>query len=304
MDRHVNPWRGLALGTLGVLIFSLTLPMTRIAVAELDAAFVALGRAVIAGVCAAGVLAATRAPRPTRAQWRGLACVSAGVVFGFPLLSSWAMRHVPAAHGAVVNGLLPIATALCAMWFARERPGAAYWACALAGSALVTAFALRHGTARIGTGDWAMLGAVAAGGIGYAAGGRLAQTMGGVNVICWALVLSLPLLAPLAAWRAFEAGIAASPRAWLGFGYTAVMSQLIGFFFWYRGLALGGVARVGQVQLLQPFLTVLFAAWVASEPLEASTLAFAAAVIATVAIGQRARIRTAPPAPGAAAERV
>lgn len=303
MNHHVNPWRGLALGTLGVLIFSLTLPMTRIAVAELDAAFVALGRAVIAGVCAAAVLAVTRAPWPGPEQWGGLACVSAGVVFGFPLLSSLAMRHVPAGHGAVVNGLLPLATALCAMWLARERPSAAYWACALAGSALVTTFALRHGVDRIGTGDWAMLAAVAAGGIGYAAGGRLAQTMGGVNVICWALVLSLPLLAPLAAWRVIEAGIAASPRAWLGFGYTAIMSQLIGFFFWYRGLALGGVARVGQVQLLQPFLTVLLAGWVASEPLEADTLAFAAAVIATVAIGQRARIRTAPRAQGAAVAR-
>ncbi len=149
-----------------------------------------------------------------------------------------------------------------------------------------------------------MLAAVAAGGFGYAAGGRLAQTMGGVNVICWALVVSLPLLAPLAAWRAIEAGVAASPRAWLSFGYTAVMSQLIGFFFWYRGLAQGGVARVGQVQLLQPFLTVLFAAWVASEPLEASTLAFAIAVIATVAIGQRTRVRHAPPADAAGSRRL
>lgn len=278
------------LGLVGVVVFSMTLPMTRLAVAGLDAGFVAFGRAAVAAVAAAVLLMAWRAPWPTAAQWRSLVVVAAGIVLGFPYFSSLAMRDVPAAHGAIVVGLLPLATAVCAAWFARERPSAGFWACAIAGSALVIGFALRQGGG-FAWGDGWMLAAVVAGAVGYAEGGRLSQTMGGTRTICWALVVSLPVVLPLAGWRATVTDWQVPASAWGGFAYVALMSQLIGFFFWYAGLARGGVARVGQVQLVQPFLTVLFAALVVGEPLEAATLVFALAVIATVAIGRRAAVR-------------
>lgn len=288
-------WQAAAWGLLGTAVFSLTLPMTRLAVAGLDAGLVGLGRAAVAGLLAALLLRRLRPPWPQRAQWRLLACVSGGVVLGFPVLSTIAMRQVPASHGAVIIGLLPLGTALCATWMSRERPSAAFWACAAAGSALVAAFALRDGVGAIGPGHAAMLAAVVAGALGYAAGGQLARTIGGVQVICWALVATLPLTLPLTLWRAVDHGLAASPQAWAGFAYVAVMSQLVGFFFWYRGLAIGGTARIGQIQLLQPFLTVLAASWIVAEPLDAATVAFALAVVATVALSRRAAVRSARP---------
>ena len=281
---------GLLLGLAGVTIFSMTLPMTRLAVAGLDAGFVAFGRATVAAVAAGLLLVAWRAPLPTAVQWRSLVVVAAGIVLGFPYFSSLAMRDVPAAHGAIIVGLLPLATAVCAAWFARERPSLGFWACAVAGSALVIGFALREGGG-FAVGDGWMLAAVAAGAVGYAEGGRLSQTLGGARTICWALVVALPLVLPLAGWRAAVTDWQVPISAWVGFFYVALMSQLVGFFFWYGGLARGGVARVGQVQLVQPFLTVLFAVWFVGEALEPATLVFAVAVIATVALGRRTAVR-------------
>lgn len=277
---------GLLLGLLGVLAFSLTLPMTRVAVAELDAAFVAFGRMALAGVIAAGWLLATRAPLPRRAQWAPLAWASLGIVFGFPLLSSLAMRTMPASHGAIVNGLLPFTTALFAAWLYRDRPGVRFWVCAAIGSAIVIAFALRAGDARLAAGDLWMLGAVALGALGYVVGGRLAAAMGGIGVILWALAIALPLSAPVALWLAFTTPLAASTAAWGGFAYVALVSQLLGFFAWYNGLALGGIARIGQVQLLQVFFTIAFAAACFGEAVDPITWLAAAAVVACIAIGR------------------
>ncbi|MFL9925777.1 DMT family transporter [Herbaspirillum lusitanum] len=283
--------RGMWLGLAGVAVFSLTLPFTRIAVAELHPAFVAFGRAVVAALCSILLLWQMKAPRPTRVQVKALLITALGVVVGFPLFSSIAMRYVPASHGAVVLGVLPLATAVFGALRFGERPSLGFWLAALAGSGIVIAFALRQGGGHFHAADFALFAAVIAAAMGYAEGGRLSQSMGGQQVIAWALVLSLPVMLPASLWLAWEYGVSASPQAWLAFSYVSLFSMFIGFFFWYKGLALGGIARVGQVQLLQPFMTLLGAALIAGEVLDASNLLFAAAVIAVVAIGRRMAVR-------------
>jgi drug/metabolite transporter (DMT)-like permease len=279
---------GLLLGLAGVLAFSLTLPMTRLAVAELDAWFVGFGRMAIAGLVSAAWLALARAPRPGRDELPWLAGCVVGVVIGFPLCSSLAMRTLPANHGAVINGLLPFATALLAALWLGERHRARFWTCAAVGSTIVIAFALRHGGA-VGHGHLWMLAAVLIGAVGYVAGGRLSRTMGGVNTILWSLVLALPLTLPVAAWLAATTPMQASAAAWGGLAYVTLISQIAGFFAWYNGLALGGIARIGQVQLLQAFFTIAAAAWLFGEQVEPLTWLAAAAVVATIAIGRTDR---------------
>ncbi|MGF1566486.1 MAG: DMT family transporter [Nodosilinea sp.] len=281
---------GYGCGFLGVLIFSLTLPATRVAVAELDPVFVGLGRAVVAAGLALILLGITRQPLPPRRLWPNFCIVVAGVVIGFPLLSAIAMRDAPASYGAVMTGLLPLSTALGGVWRAKERPSPAFWGFAALGSALVIGFALLSGRGFLRTADLALLGAVAAAGVGYAEGAVLSRRLGSWQVICWSLVLSAPLLLPVV-WHHAPADIAAiSGRAWGGFLYVSVFSMFVGFFAWYHGLALGGVARVGQVQLLQPFLTILASALWFGEPLALTTLGFAAGVILCVALGKRSQV--------------
>ena len=287
--------RGMLLGLVGVAMFSLTLPFTRMTVAELDPLFVALGRALGAALLAAAWLAWRRTPLPPRTALLPLALVMLGVVIGFPLLSSMALRHVPASHGAVLAGLLPLMTTLYAALRGEERPSAAFWLMAVLGAALVLAFALFEGGGALHAADFLMFGALAAGAIGYAEGGKLARTLGGPETICWALLLSVPLVAPLLAWRVGAdtfAGVGAA--AWLGLGYVTVFSMFIGFFFWYRGLALGGIARVGQVQLLQPFLSLVGAALLLGEALTVHNVLFALAVIGVVFAGRRMQVRRLP----------
>lgn len=290
--------KGMWLGLVGVAIFSLTLPFTRIAVAELNPVLVALGRAVVAAVGSALLLWWVDAPRPTRAQWKALAITSLGVVVGFPLFSSVAMRYVPASHGAIVIGILPLATALFGALRFGERPSTGFWIAALTGSAIVIGFALWQGGGGLHVADLALFAAVVAAAMGYAEGGRLSQSMGGQQVISWALVLSMPVLLPVTVWLGWTYGVSASPQAWVGFAYVSLFSMFIGFFFWYKGLALGGIARVGQVQLLQPFLTLAGAALILGETLDAANFLFAMAVIAVVAVGRRAGVqRQAPSRP-------
>jgi drug/metabolite transporter (DMT)-like permease len=280
---------GLLLGLIGVLAFSLTLPMTRVAVAELDAWFVGFGRMALAGVVSALWLALARAPRPSRDDLPWLAGCVVGVVVGFPLCSSLAMRTLPASHGAVINGLLPFATALLAAVWVRERHGPRFWTCAAIGSAIVIAYAFRHGLA-LGYGHLWMLAAVLIGAIGYVAGGRLSRAMGGVNTILWSLVLALPLTLPAAAALALATPMQAGGAAWGAFAYITLVSQIAGFFAWYNGLALGGIARVGQVQLLQAFFTIAAAASLFGERVEPLTWIAATAVVATIAIGRTERL--------------
>jgi drug/metabolite transporter (DMT)-like permease len=279
--------RGLAYGLLGVAAFSLTLPATRAAVADLHPAFVALARCVVAACAAGALLVLARVPVPTRRQWPSLAIIVAGVVVGFPLFTAIAMRSAPAAHGAIVLGILPLATALAAALRGGERPSRGFWLASLAGSALVVAFALLRGGGRLGPADLALLVAVGAGALGYAEGGRLARELGAWQTISWALVLSAPLLLAPLAFVMVEHGATARPAAWLGFAYVALVSQFLGFFPWYKGLALGGVARVGQLQLLQPFMTLFASALLLGERVDTLTLGFGIAVCVAVGIGRR-----------------
>jgi len=281
--------KGLLFGLVGVASFSLTLPATRLAVAALDPVFVGLGRAVVAALLAATALALARAPWPGRALLPRLALVAAGVVVGFPLFSAWAMRYVPAAHGAVVVGLLPLATAVAGAWIAHERPSRLFWLCALFGSAVVVGFALWQGGGAPQPADALLVLAVISAAIGYAEGGRLARILPGWQVICWALVLAAPVVSIFTALAA-DARLATAPvSAWAGFAYVSVVSMFLGFFAWYRGLALGGIATVGQVQLLQPFLTIVASASLLGEQIDAATYLAAALVIGSIAIGRRGR---------------
>ena len=213
-----------------------------------------------------------------------------GVVIGFPLLSAIAMKDAPASHGAVITGLLPLSTALCGVWRAGERPSLRFWIFAGLGSALVIGFALLTGGGSIRLADLALLGAVGAAGLGYAEGAILSRTFGSWQVICWSLILSAPVLIPIV-WQHVPANFSAiSTTAVLGFLYVSIFSMFLGFFAWYRGLALGGIARIGQIQLMQPFLTIVASAILLGEHLSIETIGFAAAVIFCVLLGKRTSI--------------
>jgi drug/metabolite transporter (DMT)-like permease len=290
--------QGMLLGLAGVIVFSLTLPMTRIVVAQWHPLLNGLGRALLAALPAAALLAWRRERFPTWPQIKSLAVVSLGVIVAFPVFSAWAMKTVPASHGAVVNGLQPLCVAIYAAWLSHERPSKLFWLSALAGSAIVVAFALQAGGGAPQTGDLLMLVAVGIGALGYAEGARLARQMGGWQVICWALVVSAPFLVLPVGWLAWQQHLhhpePVALKTWLAFAYVTFFSQFIGFFAWYAGLAIGGIARVGQVQLLQIFFTMAFSALFFGEAVAPSTWLFAAAVIATVMLGRRAAIHTAP----------
>ena len=281
---------GFVYGFLGVLIFSLTLPATRIAVSGFDPVFVGLGRAIVAAGLSLILLAVTRQPIPPLRSLPNFCIVVAGVVIGFPLLSAIAMRDAPASYGAVITGLLPLSTALCGVWRAGERPSVQFWIFAGLGSTLIVGFALLSSSGTIRLADLALLGAVGAAGLGYAEGAVLSRTFGSWQVICWALVLSTPILLPIV-WQHAPADFSSvSSGAVIGFLYVSIFSMFLGFFAWYQGLSLGGVARVGQVQLLQPFLTILASALFLGEHLTITTLGFAAGVISCVALGKRTQI--------------
>ncbi len=281
---------GYVYGFFGVLIFSLTLPATRIAVSGFDPVFVGLGRSILAAGLSLILLIATRQTIPPLKFLPKFCIVAAGVVVGFPLLSAIAMRDAPASYGAVMTGLLPLATALGGVWRAGERPSLAFWIFASLGSVLVLVFALLSGNGSFRLADFAMLGAVLAAGLGYAEGAVLSRTFGSWQVICWSLILSAPVLFPIVAQHAPSDFSSVSSRAVLGFLYVSLFSMFLGFFAWYQGLSLGGVARVGQVQLLQPFLTIVASALFLGESLTIETLGFAMGVIVCVALGKRTQI--------------
>lgn len=283
---------GLALGFLGVAGFAVTLPATILALQAFDPWFIGLGRAALAGLLAGLLLLATRSPWPPRRLLLALAAAAAGVVFGFPLFTSWAMQYVPAAHGGVVLGLLPLATAAAGAAVAGDRPSLGFWLVGLLGSATVVAFSVWEGAGTLHPADLALFAAVASVALGYALGGRLARELGAWRTICWILVLSLPLTLPgtlalLPAQQLPEA------PALAGFLYVALVSQFVAFFAWYAGLALGGVARVGQMQLLQPFLTLGFAALLLGEALGLRAPVFALLVVVLVWLGRRMPVRRA-----------
>lgn len=284
MDRTAIGWIN---GFLGVLIFSGSLPATRAAVADFDPIFLTVARATIAALLAALVLLLFRQRRPDRADIVPLVVTALGVVVGFPLLTALALQHITAAHSIVFIGLLPLSTAIFAVLRGGERPKPAFWLFSGLGSALVVGFALSQGFETAPVGDVLMLGAIIVCGLGYAEGARLSRKLGGWQVICWALVLSLPVMGLICAyaWPASWAGI--SGPAWIGLVYVSVFSMLIGFFFWYHGLAMGGIAAVGQLQLLQPFFGLMLAALLLHEQVSPAMFAVTAGIVACVAGAKR-----------------
>ena len=283
-----NESKGMILGFLGVAAFGLTLPATRFIVPYFDPIFIGLGRAVIASVVAAFILIATRQSRPTRHQLMQLSVVALGVVLGFPVLTAWAMKTVPASHGGVVLGVLPLATAIAAVMVSREKPSAGFWIFSLLGSIVVVTYSLLQGFGSFQLGDLLLIGAILSAGLGYALGGKLSKELGGWQVICWALVISFPFIIFPAWMQAPEENFSNLPlNVLLSFLYLALVSQLFGFFLWNKGLALGGIARVSQTQLMQPFVTLLASAYLINETVSLQTILFAVLVVCIVAIGKK-----------------
>ncbi|MDX3883649.1 DMT family transporter [Edaphosphingomonas haloaromaticamans] len=280
MDRTTSGWIN---GLLGVLIFSGSLPATRLAMGGFDPLYLTAARAAIAGGLALVTLAAMRQPRPALSDIVPLLVVAGGVVLGFPLLSAMALRHIDTAHSIMFTGLLPLATAIFAVLRGGERPAPAFWLFAALGSAAVTGFALRDGAGTASMGDALMLAAILVCGLGYAEGAVLARRLGGWQVICWALVLALPAMIGLMTALPAPRWTQVPPAAWAGLAYVALFSMLIGFVFWYRGLALGGIASVGQLQLLQPLCGLALAAILIDEPIGGSIVAITIVVAICVA---------------------
>lgn len=283
MDRKTLGWIN---GFIGVAFFSGTLPATRVAVADIDPLYVTMARAAIAGILAALVLLALREKRPERRDVAPLLASSLGVAIGFPLFTALALEHITAARGMVFTGLLPLSTAVFGMLRGGERLRPVFWLFAVAGSALVVGYALLTGGGTGGLGDWYMLAAIVVAGAGYAEGARLSRRLGGWQVICWSLVLSLPATLPVTLLAQPDWPSVSLP-ALVGLGYISVFSMLIAFIFWYTGLAQGGIAAVGQLQLLQPFMGLALAAAILGEPVGWGLALVSVAVVGCVAGARR-----------------
>lgn len=274
-------------GFIGVLIFSGSMPATRVAVLALSPLFVTVARATIAGLLALCLLVVFKEKRPSRAHLFSLFIVSIGVVIGFPLLSALALQYVTSAHSIVFLGMLPLTTAIFGVMRGGERPHPAFWIFSVIGSLLVVGFAIAQGLSASPIGDILMLLAVILCGLGYAEGAKLSKTLGGWQVISWALVLSLPLMAPLVFFLLPSPLSTIGAPAWFGLAYVSVFSMLIGFIFWYKGLAQGGIAAVGQLQLLQPFFGLALAATVLHEQVSMGMLGITIGVILCVAASKK-----------------
>lgn len=286
-----NESKGMLIGFIGIAIASLTLPFTRIAVLELDPLFVAFGRATLAGICACLTLLATRPPTPTRIQLMRLIVIAIGIIYGFPIFTAIAMTSLPSAHSGIVLGVLPLATAMFGVLRFKEKPSHRFWIASLFGSLLVLTYSFIDGAGALQPDDIWLVLAIFFGALGYSEGGKLAEQMGAITVISWALALTLPLNAIIAFYYFSPSYTGVSVSAWAAFGYVGVFSMFIAFFFLYRGIALGGVARVGQVQLLQPFLTLLGAYFLLDEQLTWLNGGFAGAVLIAVVLAGTTKIQ-------------
>lgn len=282
---------GLFLGFIGVASFSLTLPMTRLAVSTIDAGTVAIWRGLIAAVAAAVILILFYRQWPGRRHIVPILTIGGGIVIGFPVFMTLAMQTIPASHGAIVIGLLPISTAGVSALTSRESPSKAFWGVSLLGTLLTLAFVFRLGGGGFELGHLYLIIAVIFGAIGYALGGQTAKELGAPRVICWALVFMAPLLI-IAAFLVEPISWQPDEPAFQAFLYLALISQLAGFFAWYRGLAIGGVARVSQVQLLQIFMTLIASAVMLAEPVTLEIWTFSALVMICVAVSSKLRIKT------------
>jgi drug/metabolite transporter (DMT)-like permease len=279
MDKTASGWVN---GFIGVLIFSGSLPATRVAVMDFDPTFVTSARAAIAGLLGLAMLLLFREKRPQRGDLVSLVIVALGVVVGFPLLTALALKHITSAHSIIFIGLLPLATAIFGVLRGGDRPRPAFWLFSCIGSALVAGFALTQGVTASPVGDGLMLAAVVVCGLGYAEGAALSRRLGGWQVICWALTLSLPIMLVLSFATLPQSFAAVGSHAWIGLAYVSLFSMLIGFVFWYRGLAQGGIAAVGQLQLLQPFFGLALAASLLHEQVSPLMVVVTLGVVACV----------------------
>ncbi|TPM34843.1 DMT family transporter [Mesorhizobium sp. B2-3-5] len=279
MDKAASGWVS---GFIGVLIFSGSLPATRVAVMDFDPIFLTSARAAIAGLLGLALLLLFREKRPERGDLLSLAIIALGVVVGFPLLTALALKHVTSAHSIIFVGLLPLATATFGVLRGGDRPRPAFWLFSCLGSALVAGFALMQGVTASPVGDSLMLAAIIVCGLGYAEGAALSRRLGGWQVICWALTLSLPIMLVLTFATLPPSFAGVGPNAWIGLAYVSLFSMLIGFVFWYRGLAQGGIAAVGQLQLLQPFFGLALAATLLHEKVSPLMIVVTLGVVACV----------------------
>ncbi|MDC7677431.1 DMT family transporter [Asticcacaulis machinosus] len=279
MDKKTVGWIN---GALGMIAFSGSMPATRVAVLEMSPLFLTGARAVIAAVLGALCLIVLRAERPRREEIIPLMLAAFGVVVAFPLLSAMALREISSVHSIVFTGLLPVATTTFAVLRGEARPSKMFWLFSGLGSACILIYAFSQGFALSPRGDLLMLMSIIVCGMGYAEGARLARRLGGWQVICWALLIALPVMVPVMIWQWPQDLGAISPAAWTGLGYVSLFSMLIGFIFWYRGLALGGIAAVGQLQLLQPFLSLVVASVVLKEVVGPQVLIVMACIVLCV----------------------
>ncbi|MGE7111128.1 DMT family transporter [Lysinibacillus sp. NPDC047702] len=281
---------GILLGLLGVICFSLTLPATSVAVEYFGTTFVGLGRAVIASILVAIILIARKEKLPSARQFKSLVIVSLGAVLGFPLLTSWAMTSLPVSHGAVELALLPLATAGFAMIRAGEIPSRKFWLSSIAGALAVIIYAIYLGLGQLHIADLALLAAVVILGLSYAEGGMLAQELGSWQVIAWAIIIAVPFLIIPVSLNVSEEMLHAPLKAWISFLYLAIVSQFLAYVAWYGGMAMGGISRVSQIQYLQPFLMIIFAALFLHESITVFTIVIAIAVVLSVIIGKNSSI--------------
>jgi drug/metabolite transporter (DMT)-like permease len=286
--------QGYVFGFIGVVIFAMTLPLTRLAVREFDPLFLSIGRTVLAAFVALPLLLITKQSRPSSADFKTLIIIALGVVLGFPIFSSVAMKSAPASHGSVVLALLPLSTAFMSTIFAGEKPSRQFWFWGLLGSSAVIVYALWDGGLEFHAADILLVLAVLTASMGYAAGGQLSRKLGGWQVICWALLVALPITLPMTIYFAKSVTGHETAQSWACFAYLGLMSQLVGFFAWNKGLATGGVAKVGQVQLLQTFITQAAAFVILGEPLTMLSMFFAALVATCVWFGRKAAVQSAP----------
>lgn len=281
---------GILLGLLGVICFSLTLPATSVAVEYFGTTFVGLGRAVIASILVAIILIGRKEKLPSARQFKSLVIVSLGAVLGFPLLTSWAMTSLPVSHGAVELALLPLATAGFAMMRAGEMPSLRFWLSSIAGALAVIIYAIYLGLGQLHIADFALLAAVVILGLSYAEGGLLAQEIGSWQVIAWAIIIAVPVLIIPVSLNVSGEMLHAPLKAWISFLYLAIVSQFLAYVAWYGGMAMGGISRVSQIQYLQPFLMIIFAALFLHESISVFTIVIAIAVVLSVMIGKNASI--------------
>lgn len=284
--------KGMLIGFGGIVIFSQTLPISKIAVQALDPYFIVFGRAALAGLVALLYLFYRRERLPSLSTLPGFALIAFGVIFGFPLFITIAMTQGPSSHGAVMLGILPLVTTIIGAIRFKERPSMGFWITSVVGTGLVLLYALIKSAGQITYFDGLLVAACLCAAIGYVEGAKLSRVMRPKVVISWALVFSLPINLLLSFLTYRPEYVHVGPEIWVSFAYLGIFSMFVGFFFWYEGLRIGGIARVSQVQLLQPFCTLLGSSLLLGEAFTLINIVFAVLVVLTVMVGKQMLVKT------------